>query len=211
MDKMGRRLKGMAMEVRVPRCEADDDAGPPVAGDAIVGQVVQKLVLEAAPPQAARQRQQRAGWTAKWPVTRTLAASLVRYGSPAALVDFAEYGLADEPGRAANLNYWAYWLGEMTAIEPDDSFMPARPGPWRGDRVMRHLASRLDAEAGVADLMILTISVLLAARPRLLGEDPSLTAGLAGTAERVLDGGRMSSTARQALAQVCYALRLHTR
>jgi hypothetical protein len=161
--------------------------------------------------QHARQRQHRIGWTAEWPVTRTLAAALVRYGSPAALIDFAEYGLADEPGKAANLNYWAYWLGEMTVIERDDSFMPGRPGPWRGDRVMRHLASRLDAEDGVADLGILTLSVLLAARPRLLGEDPELTTGLAETAGRVLDGGRMSSTARQALAQVCYALRLHTR
>lgn len=74
-----------------------------------------------------------------------------------------------------------------------------------------HLACRLDAEAGVADLGILTLNALLAARPRLLGEDPELTAGLARTAGRVLDGGRMSSSARQALAQVCYALRLHTR
>jgi len=156
-------------------------------------------------------RQRRTGWTAGWPVTRTLAAALVRYGNPAVLIDFSHYGLADEPGQVANLNYWAYWLGEVPTIEPDDSFMPARLGPWRGDHVLRHLASRLDAEDGVADLAILTLSALLAARPRLLGDDPELTAGLAETAERTMDDGRMSSPARQALAEVCYALRLHTR
>jgi hypothetical protein len=153
----------------------------------------------------------RSGWTAYWPVTRTLAACLVRYGDPAALTDFSEYGLADEPGHVANLNYWAYWVGEVPTVERDDSFMPAGLGPWRGDHVIRHLASRLDAEEGVADLGVHTLSALLAARPRLLGEDPALTADLAETSGRLMDGGRMSSSARQALAQVCYALRLHTR
>jgi hypothetical protein len=156
-------------------------------------------------------RQRRAGWTAEWPVTRTLAATLVRYGNPAPLVDFSDYGLADELGQIANLNYWAYWVGEVPTIERDDSFMPTRLGRWRGDLVFRHLASRLDAENGVADLGILTLNALLAARPWLLGGDRKLTAGLAETAERVMDDGRMSSSARQALAQVCYGLRLHTR
>jgi len=153
----------------------------------------------------------RSGWTAHWPVTRTLAACLVRYGDPAALTDFSEYGLADEPGHVANLNYWAYWVGEVPTVERDDSFMPAALGPWRGDHLMRHLASRLDAEEGVADLGIHTLRALLATRPRLLGEDPALTAGLAETAGQLMDGGRMSSPARQALAQIYYALRLHTR
>jgi hypothetical protein len=49
----------------------------------------------------------RSDWTPNWPATRTLAAAMVRYGDPAALIDFAEYGLGDEPGHVANLNYWA--------------------------------------------------------------------------------------------------------
>jgi len=158
-----------------------------------------------------RMPRQRSGWTADWPVIRTLAAALVRYGEPATLIDFAEYGLADEPGYIANLNYWAYWVGETPTAERDDSFMPARLGPWHGDRLMRHLISRLSAEEGVADLSIHTLRALLAARPRLLGEDPALMATLAATAGRLMDDGRMSSTARQALAEICYALRLHTR
>ena len=153
----------------------------------------------------------RSGWTEAWPATRTLAVALVRYGDPATLIDFSQYGLADEPGHVANLNYWAYWIGETPVIERDDSFMPARLGRWRGDRVLRHLAGRLDAPNGVADLGIHTLRALLAARPGLLAEDPARTAALASTAGQLTDSGRMSSPARQSLAQVCYALRLHTR
>jgi transcriptional regulator with XRE-family HTH domain len=158
-----------------------------------------------------RSPRQRSGWTEAWPAVRTLAVALVRYGNPATLVDFSQYGLTDEAGQAANLNYWAYWVGETPAVERDDSFMPARPGPWRGDRVLRHLASRLDAPDGVADLGVHTLNSLLAARPGLLDEDPALTADLSVSAGRLLDSGRMSLPARRALAQVCYALRLHTR
>ncbi|MGH3245681.1 MAG: transcriptional regulator [Trebonia sp.] len=158
-----------------------------------------------------RTPRRRSGWTETWPAARTLAACLVRYGDPATLIDFSRYGLADEPGHVANLNYWAYWVGETPVIERDDSFMPGHLGRWRGDQVLRHLASRLDAPDGVADLGMHTLNSLLAARPRLLDEDPAFTAGLASAAGRVMDGGRMSSPARQALAQVCYALRLHTR
>ena len=150
-------------------------------------------------------------WTPNWPVTRTLAAAMVRYGDPAALVDFAEYGLRGEPGQIANLNYWAYWVGETQTVERDDSFMPAMLGSWRGSGLLRHLAARLDGPDGVADLGIQTLSALLPVRPRLLDEDPALTAGLAAITEQLLDGGRMSTSARQALIQVCYALRLHTR
>jgi hypothetical protein len=89
--------------------------------------------------------------------------------------------------------------------------MPARLGLWRGDGLMRHLATHLDGSDGVADLGMHTLSALLAARPRLLDEDPALTANLAVTTGHLIDGGRMSSPARQALAEVCYALRLHTR
>lgn len=154
---------------------------------------------------------QRSGWSEQWPAARTLAASLVRYGDPGTLIDFADYGLADEAGHTANLNYWAYWVGEMATIERDDSFMPVQLGPWRGDKILRHLASRLDAEEGVADLGIHTLRTLLAAKPRLLDEDRDETAELGKTVERLLDAGKMSKSARQALAEIHYALRLHNR
>jgi hypothetical protein len=158
-----------------------------------------------------RMPRKRSGWTTDWPVVRTLAASLVRYGAPATLIDFSEYGLADEKGHVANLNYWAYWVGETSAVQRDDSFMPAGLGPWRGDLMLRHLVNRLGAEEGVADLGVHSLRALLAARPRLLDENPALTANLAASAERRIDRGRMSSSARRALAEVCYALGLCTR
>lgn len=153
----------------------------------------------------------RAGWAAAWPGTRTLAVALARYGDPGPLIDFSEYGLADEPGQVANLNYWAYWIGEMPAVERDDSFMPAQLAPWHGDRVLRHLSGRLEAAEGVSELGIHTIGTLLAARPRLLDHDPALIADLSAVAGRLMDGGKISSSARRVLSQVWYALRLHIR
>jgi hypothetical protein len=160
--------------------------------------------------QSRRLPRRRSGWTPHWPVARTVAACQVRHGDPAALVDFAEYGLADDAGETANLNYWAYWVGEASGVERDDSFMPARLGPWHGGRMLRHVASRLDSVEGVADLGAHTVRSLFAARPRLAGDDPALTGSLAIAAERALDGGRISPSARRALAEVRYALRMHT-
>jgi transcriptional regulator with XRE-family HTH domain len=152
-----------------------------------------------------------AGWTPDWPVIRTLAASMARYGSPEALVEFSERGLADEPGAIANLNYWAYWVGETATAEPDDSFMPTRLGQWHGQRILRHLSTRLDAGEGVTELGIHTICSLLAARPRLLEDDPPLALGVAAAGERIIDTRPLPPAARQALSQVRYAIRLHTR
>ncbi|WP_194921592.1 transcriptional regulator [Catenulispora rubra] len=154
---------------------------------------------------------QRSGWSPQWPAARTLAASLVRYGNAGTLIDFSHYGLADEAGHIANLNYWAYWVGELSLIERDDSFMPIKLDGWHGERILRHLATRLDAEEGVADLGIHTLRTLLAARPQLLDDDRVLTATLSATAEHLLEAGKMSPNARQALAEVHYALRLHNR
>jgi hypothetical protein len=158
-----------------------------------------------------RLRRRKSGWTPDWPVARTLAACRVRYGDPALLVDFAEYGLADDAGQTANLNYWAYWVGETSSVERDDSFMPARLRAWHGDRMLRHLASRLDSVEGVADLGAHTVCSLLAARPRLASDDFVLTGSLAAAAERALDGDHISPSSRRALAEVRYALRTHTR
>lgn len=153
----------------------------------------------------------RSGWSPQWPAVRSLAASLVRYGEPSVLIDFSQHGLADEAGHIANLNYWAYWVGESVTVERDDSFMPVLLGTWRGEKILRHLTSRLDGADGVADLSIHTLRTLLAARPQLLYEDRELIGGLGKTVERLMDAGRMSPTACQALAEVHFALRLHTR
>lgn len=120
-------------------------------------------------------------------------------------------GSPTSPAASLNLNYWAYWVGETLTAERDDSFMPARLGPWHGDRMMRHLASRLDSVEGVADLGTHTLRALLSVRPRLLDEDPAQTTALAATAGQLMDGGRMSSSTCRALAEICYAIRLHTR
>lgn len=76
-------------------------------------------------------------------------------------------------------------------------------GAWRGDELIRHLAARLDGPDGVADLEYARSAACWPPDPRLLGKDLAFTTRLAAVTGQLIDGGRMSSSARQALAQVC--------
>ncbi|MEV7187335.1 hypothetical protein [Kitasatospora sp. NPDC093102] len=57
---------------------------------------------------------------------------------------FIDTALADDADAAANLNYWAHWIGE-TPLELSDDFIafPA-PGPWPGHKLLAHLADGID-------------------------------------------------------------------
>jgi hypothetical protein len=158
-----------------------------------------------------RHPRRRSGWAPGWPVTRTLAAGLARYGNRTPLAEFSEYGLADDPGVIANLNYWAYWVGETPVLERDDAFMPRMLGCWSGDQILRHILPRLEAGPGVADLGIHTLRGLLLARPQLASSDNDAAGALTEIAGQLLDGRLMPASGRRALAEVSYALRTHSR
>lgn len=149
------------------------------------------------------------GWSSSWPAARSLAASITRRGDRTLLLDFISRGLADEQSQIANLNYWAYWVGEDRFTQRDDSFMGSGLGNWRGDILLRHLMDRLDPDLGYLELNIHTLWALLGARPRLLGEQPGVTAELTEKVERLLDENPESSQALAELNALRYALRLH--
>lgn len=148
------------------------------------------------------------GWSSSWPTARSLAASMTRHGDRTLLLDFIEHGLNDEHSQIANLNYWAYWVGESEAIERDDSFMPSGLGSWRGDRLLRHLVERLDGDLGYVDLNVHTIWALLAARPILLSDDPRTSADLQRRVGILLDTKSVSRQALGELESIRYAIRL---
>lgn len=148
------------------------------------------------------------GWSSSWPTARSLAASMTRHGDRTLLLNFIRHGLNDEQSQIANLNYWAYWVGESEAVERDDSFMPSGLGPWRGDRLLRHLVERLDGDLGYVDLNVHTVWALLAARPKLLGEDPQPSADLRRRVGILLDTKPVSRQALGELESIRYAIRL---
>ncbi len=146
------------------------------------------------------------GWLSGWLTERSLASVANRHGDRDRLAQFVQRQTDDDRAEAANLNYWANWLGD-TGIEVGDEFMASgRLGPWRGTRLIAHLLDRLDPGHGYTDLYVHTLWALLAARPELLR--PDVRARLRERLPVMLDGPEVSAAARRELDGIRYAIRL---
>jgi transcriptional regulator with XRE-family HTH domain len=136
------------------------------------------------------------GWTRhagrfspSWAEARSVAIALSRQGDPDALTHFIAVGRDDDVWETANLNYWAYWVGETRTVERDDTFMGAGLGRWRGLDLLDHLVARLGPDADDLALNVHTVWALLVARRGLLDDDPALARALAGRVAVLLDSG----------------------
>lgn len=113
---------------------------------------------------------------------------------------------------AANLNYWAYWVGEIDDVQVDDEFMRrVNPQDWGGTRLLRHLLERLHPGLGHAELNLHTVWALLLAHPTLLSSCPNLRASAAATMEALTADHDLSPEARRELSDIGYAIRLADR
>lgn len=160
--------------------------------------------------QELRQFRRGDGWTPTWVAGRSLAVARACQGDPGQLRHFIDRQLInDDRCEAANLNYWAYWIGEHGGHATSDEFMAAGLGRWRGAALLAHLTVGLSLSTPYVELSIHSVWALLQRRPYLLDDDPAVTADLSERVTRLLDGwSTLTDQARRELDQVAYAARL---
>ncbi|CAL9673124.1 XRE family transcriptional regulator [Streptomyces sp. enrichment culture] len=148
----------------------------------------------------------RRGWSAHWPEARSTATALARLGDPQPLLDFTDRALADDDtAEAANLNYWALWLGALPVPQADDSFMRDRElSAWNPVTLLRGLARGLHLAPGYVDLYAHSLWALTTAFPWLPQAADQLAAPLRERITHLLDGAAVSARSRRELAHVHY-------
>lgn len=146
-------------------------------------------------------------WSPSWAVVRSGAHSLARQGDESALSRFVDHHLESEDCEVANLNYWAYWLGEIDAIQITDTFMiDLNLQSWRGWRMVAHLITKMNSENPYLDVVIHTMWALITCKPNVV--TPDSAGRLSAAAKRLLDEEVGSPRSQRELNEVLYALRL---
>ncbi|MFD3549802.1 helix-turn-helix domain-containing protein [Streptomyces sp. NPDC058655] len=153
----------------------------------------------------------RRGWSPHWAEARSTATALARLGDPQPLLDFIERALVDDDtAEAANLNYWAYWLGGYAVAQPDDAFMRDRElTGWDPVTLLRSLTGGIHLAPGYVDLYAHSVWVLVCAFPWLPQAAGRFAAPLHGKVAELLDGAGLSERSRRELGAVAYVLRQH--
>ena len=147
-------------------------------------------------------------WSPSWTAVRSLVVARARQGDKEPLRHFIRTALSSDACQAANLNYWAYWIGETTETYSSDEFMAGDLGAWSGMALLRRFADNLDSTESLFDLYVHSLWALLERRGRLLDTNPQLAQVLADRGEMLLDEGDLSGQSRRELEQVHYGIRL---
>jgi transcriptional regulator with XRE-family HTH domain len=147
-----------------------------------------------------------------WVVVRSSAVALAYSGDRDPLRAFLQRTLDTDQMERANLNYWAYWVGEIDGIQVDDEFMVrVDPRHWSGVRLLGHLLERLHPGSGEAELDIHTVWALLLTHPGLLSDHPGLRSAATSTVDKLAGDRDLSGQARRELSDIAYAVRFVSR
>jgi hypothetical protein len=142
---------------------------------------------------------------------RSASVALAAAGDSTHLHDFVDR-MTDGPREVANLNYWAYWIGELSDEQTNDAFMlDADTRSWTGARLLQHLTSRLEPESAHLPLNICTLHSLIASRPSLLSGRGAVRTSLVEALSKLTSTGGRSRAERDQLAALQYAVRIADR
>ncbi|MEV0897923.1 helix-turn-helix transcriptional regulator [Actinoplanes sp. NPDC049802] len=142
---------------------------------------------------------------------RSASVALAVAGDSSHLYDFVDH-MTDQSDEVANLNYWAYWIGELSDEQTDDAFMlSADTRSWTGVKLLHHLLERLGPASPQRPLNICTLHALIASRPALLTERPAVRSLCGLALDRLASTADLSRTERNQLAGLQYAVRISER
>ncbi|MEU3862718.1 helix-turn-helix transcriptional regulator [Streptomyces sp. NPDC028722] len=148
-------------------------------------------------------------WLTAWLNNRSMAAVAARQGDRDRMTYFIDTALQDDDaGEAANLAYWAYWIGETSTPQFSDDFITdGSLSHWHGDRLLAHLVEGIAPKHGYVDLNIHSVWSLLQVRPNLLRSGAAAHA-LRERLPIMLDSRELSARGRRELESIRYAIRL---
>ncbi len=146
-----------------------------------------------------------AQWSPTWPLVRSTAITAAAAGDLDPLRSFIQYGLRSDDGVTANLNYWAYWVGEFPSLWSADSAMTqVDTDSWTGAKLLETLLHGV-IHAPYRDLCAHTLWALLR-RHRGLFTRPSRQQQVTASVSAALDNDQLDQQAKQALDQVVYTM-----
>jgi len=142
---------------------------------------------------------------------RSASVALAVTGDSTHLHDFVNR-MTEDRGEVANLNYWAYWIGELSDRQVSDHFMfDADTRTWAGVRLLHHLVKRLQPASPHLPLNLCTLHSLIASRPTLLSGPPEIRTSLARALDGLSSAEDLSRTSRDQLAGLQYTVRIADR
>lgn len=153
-------------------------------------------------------------WTPSWVACRSFAVAHANAGDPEHLRKFID-GMADDDRLvAADLAYWAYWIGAGPAAghaTTDEFMIEGGLQAWDQAALLRHLTKQLAGTPPHLELTVHSLWALLGRRPRLLEESPDDARLLERVAAMLLDGEHdvdLGRRARREIDQLNYAARI---
>jgi len=147
-----------------------------------------------------------------WVAVRSSAVALAYTGDRDPLATFVRQALITDRQEQANLNYWAYWVGEIESIQVDEEFMVCvDPRDWSGVRLLGHLLEGLHPGSAQAELDIHTVWALLLAQPAMLANQPGLRSATTTMVEQLAADPDLNTQTRRELSDIAYAVRFARR